>query len=258
MSNDLRLAIQVAKQAGEIIRENYGKVQSVTQKARHELVTETDKKTELLIITKLQQTGYSIYGEETGSTHTKSSKKWIIDPLDGTSNFIRGFSFFAVSIALIKNDRDLVLGVIYDPITQSCYFAEKNSGAYLNDKKISVSKQNNFAFSVMLMDYGSSKKSDSDFLLALTKLIKNNGASVLRLGATALPLCYISKGAFEAFLSCGDKLYDYAAGLIIAEEAGAIISDWNGNPWNNSSSYILATPPQLRENILKRLTELQS
>ncbi|MDO8610900.1 MAG: inositol monophosphatase family protein, partial [bacterium] len=213
MSDDLRLAIQAAKQAGEIIRRNYGKVQLVTQKARHELVTETDKKAELLIITKLKQTGYSVYGEETGNIHTKSSKKWIIDPLDGTSNFIRGFSFFAVSIALIEDNKNLVLGVIYDPITRSCYFAEKNYGAYLNDKKIHISKQSNFSSSVILMDHGNSKRSNRDFLLALTK-VTNNGAPVLRLGATALPLCYISKGAFEAFLSCGDKLYDYAAGLI--------------------------------------------
>lgn len=257
MSNDLRLAIQTAKQAGEIIRDNYGKVQSVTQKARHELVTETDKKAELLIIAKLQRTEYSFYGEETGHTYTKSSKKWIIDPLDGTSNFIRGFPFFAVSIALIEDNKNLVLGVIYDPITQSCYFAERNSGAYLNNKKIYVSEQGNFAYSVVLMDHGSSKKNNSDFLLALTKLTQNNGVSVLRLGATALPLCYVSKGSFEAFLSCGDKLYDYAAGLIIAKEAGAIISDWNGNPWDNSSSYILAAPPQLQDSALKRLVGLQ-
>ena len=163
-----------------------------------------------------------------------------------------------MSIALIEDNKSLVLGVIYDPITLSCYFAEKNSGAYLNDKQIYVSKQSNYESSVILMDHGYSKKSNSDFLLALANVTQNNGAQVLRLGATALPLCYTSKGAFEAFLSCGDKLYDYAAGLIIAKEAGAIISDWNGNPWDNSSPYILVTPPQLQQNILKRLTGLQS
>ncbi len=129
MSKDLELAIQAAKQAGELIRQQYGKLKKITKKGLNDFVTETDVEAEKIIIAALQPTGYSILGEESGLRNNKSRKKWVIDPLDGTNNFIRGFSFFAVSIALIEDDKNLILGVVYDPMADECFWAEKNSGA---------------------------------------------------------------------------------------------------------------------------------
>jgi len=257
MSNDLELAIQTAKQAGQIIRSNYKKNKQIKKKGVNDFTTDTDVQVEQFIIKQLTRTGYSFFGEETGEKLTLSKKKWVIDPLDGTSNFIRGNPFFAVSIALIEDDRELLLGVVYDPMTDECYWAEKNAGAYMNEVKIKTSEEKDIGSSVFLMDHGSLKKDKENFLQCLKQITLDKGPAVLRQGATALMLCYVAKGSFEAFLSCGDKLYDYAAGLIIAQESGANVSDWNGKIWDNSSSYILVSNTPLNKPIIKRISKIQ-
>lgn len=257
MSKDLELAIQAAKSAGRIIQAAYGDAKKITKKGLNDFVTETDLQAERIIIEQLRQTGYSILGEETGETDNQSRKKWVIDPLDGTANFIRGFPFFAVSIALIEDDKNLVLGVVYDPIADECFWAERNEGAFMNGKKINVSQHGDFDGSVFLVEHGRSEKNQKDYLQALHHLMLDQGAVVLRQGSTALMLCYMAKGSAEAFLSCGDELYDFAAGLMIAKEAGANISDWNGKPWDNSNSFVLASNVEMREKILARLAGLQ-
>lgn len=253
MSDDLKLAIQAVKQAGKIIKEAYGGVVEVKRKGFNDSVTEIDVKAERIIVKLLKRTGYSIFGEESGKSDSGSRKKWIIDPIDGTSNFIRGIPFFAVSVALIENDRQLVLGVVYDPISDECYWAERNKDAYLNGKKIHASSKADFDGSVILIEHGRAEESKIACLSVMGKLMLDDGPLILRQGSTALMLCYVAKGSCEAFLSSGDELYDYAGGLIIAKEAGVIISDWKGKPWDNSSSYILAASPILQKKILKRL-----
>lgn len=257
ISNDLKLAIKAAKDAGKIIYAAYRKSKSIKRKGLNDFVTATDLEAENAIIKTLQSTGYSIFGEETGRTENKTRKKWIIDPLDGTSNFIRSFSFFAVSIALIEDDKNLVLGVVYDPIAKECYWAERKKGAYVNGKKIKVSNHKDFDGAIILIEHGRSEKNKKDYILSMKNLILNKGALLLRQGSTALMLCYVAKGSAEAFLSCGDELYDYAAGLIIAKEAGAQISDWKGKIWDNSNSYILAANSEIRDKILKRISGIQ-
>ncbi len=255
MSKDLEMAIEAAKEAGKIVKENFTRPKNITEKGINDFLTETDTEAEKIIIEKLKQTGYSILGEETGELDNKSTKKWIIDPLDGTTNFIRGIPFFAVSIALLENDKNLILGVVYDPILDECYWAERNEGAYMNSKKIAVNDKGSFNSSRIILDYNRSKKSRKDYIETLAKIMKNETLSVTTYGSTALELCYVSKGSAEAFMSCGDRIYDYAGGLIIAKEAGAEISDWEGTSWDNSSSYVLATNPKVRDKIIKCLNE---
>lgn len=257
MSKDLELAVKTAKEAGKIVRENYDKKKLIRRKSVNEFVTDTDLKVEQFIESQLAQTGYSFLGEETGEKKGASTKKWVIDPIDGTCNFIRGNSFFAVSIALINDDHELLFGVICDPMANECYWAEKNKGAYMNDILIKTSEEAQLAPAIVLMEHGYSEDSKMDFLQCYKQLTLNEGPCMLRQGSTALMLCHVAKGAFDAFLSCGDSLYDYAAGLIIAEEAGAVISDWNGKPWNNSSSYILASNKPLKDLIIKRISGIQ-
>ncbi len=256
MSPDLKLAIQSAKKAGKIIKAEYAKSnKKITQKGSNDFVTKADKKSEQVIIRNLQKTGYSILSEEIGEINNQNSKKWVIDPLDGTSNFIRGIPFFAVSIALIRSEKRLLLGVIYDPLTEECYWAEENSGAYLNNKKITVSNIGELENSVILIEHGRSQEARKDYLNISNKLIQEKESLVLRQGATSLMLCYLAKGSCEAFLSCGDELYDYAAGLIIAKEAGAYISDWGGREWDNSNSHILASNPKIHDKILGQIAK---
>lgn len=257
MSDDLELAICAAKDAGRIIREAYGKNNKTMSKGSNDFTTETDVQAEQAIIAVLQRTGYSFLGEETGVTDHQSRKRWIIDPLDGTLNFVRGFPFFAVSIALMEDGKEIVLGVVYDPIADECYWAERNTGAYMNDRKISVSQVSDLEKAALLIDHGKSEESKREYLRSLSALMLNRGAVILRQGGTALMLCHMAKGSFEAFLSCGDELYDYAAGLIIAKEAGASISDWEGNAWNTASSSILAANDKMKANILARIAGLR-
>ena len=257
MSKDLQLAIQAAKDAGRIILEAYGRSKEKTEKGRGDFVTATDVLAEQAIIARLQSTGYSILAEETGKIDNYSKREWVIDPLDGTNNFIRGFSFFAVSIALMENEKDLLLGVVYDPIADECYWAEKHEGAYMNGEKIFISREKELGESVLLIECGRSEQSKKDYLACLQRLTMDDGACVIRQGSTALMLCYVAKGMAEAFLSVGDELYDYAGGLIIAQEAGADISDWVGKPWDNTSAYILAANPLMHMPILERISGLQ-
>ena len=255
MTQDLSLAIRAAKDAGRIIRKAYGKSKIIMNKGANDCATETDVQAEHAIIAALQEKEYSFLGEETGIIDRQSHKKWIVDPLDGTLNFVRGFPFFAVSIALIEDDKELVLGVVYDPIADECYWAERGEGAFMNDRKISVSQTSGLESAVLLIDHGKSEKHKKEYLRSLHSLMLNQGADVLRQGATALMLCHMAKGSFDAFLSCGDELYDYAAGLIIAKEAGASISDWEGNAWDIASSSLLAANGAMRRNILSRIAE---
>lgn len=258
MSQDLELAIQAAKQAGAVVKEMYGKTKKATSKGRlNDFVTATDIEAEKIIAEQLKQTGYSILGEETGTTDNQTRKKWIIDPIDGTINFIRGIPFFALSIALIEDVKDVIIGVVYDPIADECYWAEKNDGAYLNGEKIHVSKLGNFDGAIVLIEHNRSEQGKKDYLNASKKLILNKGAVVLRQGSSALMLCYIAKGSSDAFLSSGDEIYDIAGGLIIAKEAGAVISDWNGKKWENSDSYILASNPNIQNKVLERIAGIQ-
>jgi len=251
MSKDLELAIEAAKEAGKIIKENYTKAKTITEKGVNDFLTETDTQAEKVIITKLKQTGYSILGEETGEIDNQSSKKWVIDPLDGTTNFIRSIPFFAVSIALIENDTNILLGVVYNPIFDECYSAEKNMGTYMNGKKITINDTGIFNNSRIIFDYNRSAQARIDYTETVAKIMKNETLSITTYGSTALELCYLAKGSAEAFISCGDKIYDYAGGLIIAKEAGAEVSDWKGKTWDNSSSYVLATNPRVRDEIIK-------
>ena len=257
MSSNLQLAIKATKSAGALIHHNYVEAKKLIKKDSNDYATETDIAAEKLIIDILRQTGYSILGEETGETDNHSNRKWIIDPLDGTINFIRGFPFFCVSIALMEGDNRLILGVIYDPIRDECYWAENKKGAYLNGKKINMAKSYDGDRSMILIDHGSSRQSKQDYLKALESLTKQDTFQLMRHGTTALMLCYVAKGSAEAFLSCGDEIYDYAAGLIIAREAGAVISDWEGEAWNDSSSYILASNFKLQPEIVDKVSHIQ-
>ena len=218
------------------------------------MYTTIDVDAEHAIIEMLGSSGYSVYGEETGITHGKGNKMWIIDPLDGTQNFVRGLPFFAVSIALIEND-DLVLGVVYDPLLDECYSAERNAGAYRNRERITASKKEALMDAAVLIEHGKSAISRKRYAECTTVLMQQ-GCTVLRLGSTALMLCHVATGGFDAFVSVGDELYDHAAGLIIAKEAGAHISDWSGNAWRRDSETIAVAPDVLCKNIVNYTSTL--
>ena len=255
-SPNLQLAIAAAKKAGEILRNGFGTMLHIEKKDEGKgIVTNIDKASEAAIIKILQKSPYPILAEEGGLVGTKSNIYWVVDPLDGTNNFSRQVEFFAISIALIK-DNQVKLGVIYNPIKNLCYFAEKANGAFCNDHKIHVSKVDNLSSTTLFINYGyahEAKLLSDKVTIRLNKLCK-----IRKFGTTALELCYVAQGSYEAFMSPGDELWDYAAGIIIVEEAGGKVSDWQGNPWNNSNSFVLASNGLIHEELIKQISDLQN
>lgn len=252
-SEDLKLVIKAAQKAGLIIREGFGKVTDFKVKEGKGIVTEIDHKSEEMIIKALQENSdYPILAEESGKVGEIGDTFWVIDPLDGTTNFSRGIPIFCVSIALIKN-RSVVLGVTLNPLTNDIYFAEKGKGAYLNGKTLQVSiKSNDF---LLILNRGYSQEAG----LAFKKLVEKLSPSVMirRLGASALELCFVAQGSAEGLIDFGDELWDYAAGTLFVEEAGGKITDWRGNKWDIDNKYILASNEFVHDKIKSSIEDLQ-
>ncbi|MDO8657229.1 MAG: inositol monophosphatase [Candidatus Levybacteria bacterium] len=269
-SSDLQLAIEAAKKAGEIIKAGYGNIQKIDNKDNGTIVTNVDKESEKAIINILQKkSNYAIYSEEIGNIKGKDGL-WVIDPIDGTTNFARGIPLFCVSIALMKTTGtdsgqarmtrehtrpEIELGVIYNPVLDDLYFSEKEKGTYLNKKRIYVSKQQNLQRSVVFINSGYSLEDKDRYAQVTKKLVPS--CTIRKFGTTALELCFVAKGSADAFMSSGDELYDYAAGLIIVEEAGGKITDWKENEWDNSNSFILASNGKIHRELLQNLQNIQ-
>ncbi|MBI2622885.1 MAG: inositol monophosphatase [Candidatus Levybacteria bacterium] len=254
----LQYALNAAQKAGVILKKGYGNIRSIKNKegGNKGIVTEIDEKSEEAIIQYLREnSNYPIFTEEAGTIKGKGNMCWIIDPLDGTTNFARGIPLFAISIALLKSDQ-VQLGVVYNPIINECFYAELGKGAYLNSEPIKISDKNDLQGSVIFANHGYGKHDKELFVEVIKKL--SPFSSIRKFGTTALELCYVAKGSAEAFLSAGDELWDYAAGVILIQEAGGRVTDWNGKDWNNSNSYILASNGSNHEELLKALTGMQS
>ena len=209
-SHDLTLAIEAARKAGEVIRDGFGKIQIIESKGAKGIVTETDKKAEQVIVSILQKSPYPILAEESGFIGEKSDTYWAVDPVDGTNNFSRNVDLIAVSIALIKENQ-VQLGVVYNPIKDHCYFAEKGQGAYCNDKKIQVSKNaplSSNSIIIVEFGYGDEAKLAYKDLLAKVALL----CRLRKFGSTAFELCFVAGGFYDAFLTQREEIWDVAAG----------------------------------------------
>ena len=254
-SKDLQLALDAAEKAGQIIRDGFGKISTFERKIGKGIVTEIDKKAEAAIVAILQKSSYPILGEESGFVGKKSDTYWVVDPLDGTNNFFRQVDLIATAIALIK-ENEVVLGVIESPLKNLTYFAEKGNGAYRNSERINVSNRQ-IQDTIITTNYGYGTKAVAMYKNA-TSILLDKVQKIRHLGTSALELCYVAQGSYEAFLSFGDELWDYAAGLILVEEAGGKVTDWKGNPWNNSNSFVLTSNGLIHLYLVHLVENLQS
>ena len=184
-SNNLQLTIKAARAAGLVIVKGYGHIKKIQKKDGDlNFVTDVDKKSEKVIIDILsKETDFSILSEEIGEIKKNEEALWVIDPIDGTTNFARGLPIFCVSIALLK-EKEVQLGVIFNPITNECFFAEKGQGAYLNDKKITVSNKGNLSESIIFVDSSYSKKDKKISAQVINSL--NQFCSILSIGLRPL------------------------------------------------------------------------
>jgi len=256
LNTDLNIALEAARAAASVIRDAFEKsVESRVKGHAKGLVTETDLKAEKVILDILSsKSNYGIISEESGLLQKSSGPKWVVDPLDGTNNFARSIPLFAVSIGLMDGNESL-LGMIIDPINKKEYYATKGSGAFCNGKKIVHPKFDTAYIPMLFLNHGYAEVDRVKF-----KELSNRLASdynILKLGTTAVELCYIASGSVDSFICSGDELWDFAAGIVIAQEAGCIFTDWQGNSWDGKGNHLLISKPEIHEKLVKIIQDVQ-
>src|SRR3989339_513613 len=220
--------IQISKEAGEIVREGFGKNFSIEYKTNaSNLVTEIDKKSEALIIDfiKKEFPGHSVLAEESGEHGTSSEYLWVIDPLDGTTNFAHGLPIFAVSIGVQKNG-ETICGVVYDIMRDEIYSAEKGSGSYCNGIKLKVNSNDDLRKSVLVTGFPYNIAENPDHAVERFIASLKAARAVRRLGSAAIDFCYVASGVFDGFWEVHLHPWDICAGKLIVEEAGGVVTNF--------------------------------
>ena len=255
-TNALRLAERLAREAGAIQRERYEtELRIQTKGTSTNLVTDVDHQCEELIVSTLERErpGDSIVAEEGGGTEDASAEWcWVIDPLDGTTNYAHGYPRFCVSIGVERNGvREA--GVVYDPLLDECYCATRGGGAFLNHKPLRVSSESRLDHALAATGFAYDVHGSIDDNLAnFGRMVKSTRA-VRRDGSAALDLCYVAAGRVDAFWEFKLHAWDVAAGLLIVEEAGGRCSDVTGDPAPRSGVEVVASNGVLHEAILSLL-----
>lgn len=222
-------SLKIIKEAGDILLKNFNQVRLEYYKGAQDVCTNLDIKVEDFIIKKIQKKypDHNILSEERAKINGTSNYTWVIDPIDGSKHYLRGLPLFCISLALLQN-KDIVFGVVLNPVSGELFFAQNGKGAFLNNKKIEVSQENKIKNSFLCLDV--SNFSNFEKYQKQIKKIFENFYRVRILGIGSLSLCYLAKGAFDAYLNIGKapKIFDIAAALLIVKESGGKISDYNG------------------------------
>ncbi len=248
----LSVARQAALQAGELIRRKAGTSFRVDQKGRINLVTEVDTACEELIREALLEVfpDHRILGEEGGPTGGSHECRWLIDPLDGTTNFAQGYPFYAVSIGL-EIAGEMAVGVVHDPTRQETFHAVRGGGAWLNDQPIQVTDCDTLEQALLVTGFPYDLSLAPDLHLDLFRGFVLAARGVRRDGAAALDLCYVACGRFDAFWELGLSAWDMAAGSLILREAGGMLSDFEGRALSLEGRDMLASNGRLHPVMLE-------
>jgi len=257
MKNDFRkTAVEAARISGLFIRNSVGKVHKVSFKGRINIVTDVDRASERMIIKKIRAAfpGHSILSEESRPQERGSTYRWVIDPIDGTTNFAHGFSFFAVSIAL-EYAGDVILGVVYDPMRDELFVAEKGKGAYLNGRKIRVSRTKALSHSMLATGFTYHVKAARNRNIRNFSKFLVRAQAVRRAGSAALDLCYVACGRFDGFWEMDLKPWDTAAASLIVKEAKGKVTKFDGSRYSHYDKNILASNSLIHSQMLKFLSK---
>ncbi len=250
----LNVAVMAARRAGAVLGRNFNKRDKLTveKKGHNDFVSSADLAAERAIIDVIHKhyPEHAIHAEESG-IHGESDHVWIIDPLDGTTNYLHGFPVFAISIGLQINGR-LEHAVVYDPMREELFTASKGEGAQLDAHKIRVSGNKDLDRSLIGtgFPYRQTDAELDSYLAMLGKLVKNT-SGVRRPGAAALDLCYVACGRLDAFFETGLQPWDLAAGTLIIREAGGIVSALDGGENHMTTGHVLAGTPRIYRALAK-------
>lgn len=252
MSEDyLKVAVEVAREAGAILREEFDRAPQISYKGDVDLVTQADKRSEAAIVKRLTQyfPDHAIAAEE-GTGHeslSHSEYRWHVDPLDGTTNFAHGYPCFCVSIAVARRDT-ILAGVVFNPFYNELFAAARGQGATLNGKKIHVSNVATLSTSLLCTGFPVHKRlANSNIHYYQDFTLRSHG--VRRDGSAALDLACVATGRFDGFWEFGLKKWDTAAGVLLVEEAGGKVSDFSGQPYGLGGPMILATNGTIHEEM---------
>ncbi|MDP4535470.1 inositol-1-monophosphatase [Alkalimonas collagenimarina] len=253
----LNIAIRAARSAGTIIARSCEQLDIVksTEKSSNDFVTNIDQEAEQLIVQTLRKSfpGHSIIGEEHGNYGSQDSDyQWIIDPLDGTSNFIRGIPHIAVSIAL-KAQGKLDQAVVYDPLRGELFTASRGRGAQLNGRRIRVGNRPDLTGAMLATGFPFKQKQHLNTYSAIFNSLFPAVADMRRAGSAALDLAYVAAGRIDGFWEMGLKPWDTAAGELLVREAGGMVTDFAGGNNHMKSGNIVAASPKVLQGMLKNM-----
>ena len=254
----LNIAIRAARRAGNLISSAVDQVDrlDVTEKATNDFVSQVDRQAEESIISVIREAypDHDILAEESGNTqgNENSDFQWIIDPLDGTTNFLHGFPQFAVSIG-VKHKGRMEHAVVYDPSRQELFTASRGSGAFLDNRRIRVSKQTSLTGALLGTGFPYKDQRHLDAYLAMFKALIKDTAGIRRPGSAALDLAYVAAGRFDGFWEIGLNAWDMAAGVLLVREAGGLVGDFSGGHDFLKTGNIVAAAPKLFPAMLREI-----
>ncbi|MDD3249058.1 MAG: inositol monophosphatase family protein [Smithellaceae bacterium] len=249
----------LARKAGKLLAEKFSRHNPVYYKGAIDLVTEADRMSEELILSEIgrRYPGHGVLSEESKERDGRSAMRWIVDPLDGTTNYAHGFPFFCVSIALEK-DGDIVLGVVYDPIRDDLFEASLAGGSYLNGTKLCVSSVDDLSRGLLATgfpyDVRESRDNNLDFFAAMIM----KAQAIRRPGAAALDLAYLAAGRLDGFWELKLKPWDTAAGCLLVTEAGGVLSDLKGEKWSMFSPGLVAGNGRIHQQMLEVIIKVEN
>jgi myo-inositol-1(or 4)-monophosphatase len=254
MKDFLAVAGEAARRAGRILRENINGTREITYKGDINLVTEMDTRSERTVVETLHASfpEHGIIAEEETTIRNESGYTWIIDPLDGTTNYAHGYPCFSVSIAL-EHEGEVITGVVYDPMRDELFAAQKGQGAYLNGRKITVSTVDTLIKSLLATGFPYDRKVSEKNNLNYFHDLLMASQEVRRDGSAALDLCYVAIGRFDGFWELKLKPWDVAAGSLIVREAGGMVSDLSGNRFDMDGEEILASNSRIHRQMVEVL-----
>jgi myo-inositol-1(or 4)-monophosphatase len=255
-NNLKKTAVEAALQGGKILKKYQGKVKNIGFKGEVDLVTEVDRLSEdkIIRIIKRNFPEHGILTEESKGWETKSEYQWVIDPLDGTTNYAHNFPTFCVSVALEKSGK-IVLGAVFNPVLDELFWTIKGKGAFLNKKRIFVSQTKKLSQSLLATgfpyDIRTSKENNLNYFANFAK----RAQAVRRAGSAALDLCYLAMGRFDGFWELKLHPWDTAVGALLVEEAGGKVTDFRGKEFNIYLKEILATNGWIHKQMLEVIAQ---
>ncbi len=254
MDQFLKIALQAVQVAGDLIGGNFQNLQysDIQAKGKNDFVTRVDREAEAVIsrILLKEFPQHQILGEESGYSHQKSKYLWVIDPLDGTTNFIQGIPHFAVSMALLRNSA-VVFGLIYDPLSRECFHAYADQGAFLNNARIAVSRTGKMSSALGSTGFPFKAPQFLEQYTNVFKIMLSQCQDLRRCGSAALDLAYTACGRYDFFWEAHLLPWDFMAGKLIVKEAGGKTSDFQGRELQVQTSSVLAANKTLYPKVLK-------